>query len=313
MNRFLIVISAVSSFVIAIIIVYVVIAIRQPIHIVPSGFNFAAVGDWGCNSNTHDTVNNILSKKPQLVLGLGDYSYSSTADCWIQMVEPIEDKIKIAIGNHDDRLGGEGRVTNGKLQEYMDHFDLKEQYYSFDYHKIHFIILSTELAYKADSPQYEFVKNDLSKAASDPNIDWIIVCFHIQMYASQSKHGVLPALASIYHPLFDKYRVDLVLQAHNHNYERTYPIKFNINSPSNPIITSTNKNTYADHEGEIFATVGTGGQSLYPFKNKQDYFVKQYVGFGILDIDLSKDEKTLTGKFYTNNDKIIDQFTITHK
>ena len=31
-------------------------------------FNFAAVGDWECTSHTIDTVNNILDKKPELVL-----------------------------------------------------------------------------------------------------------------------------------------------------------------------------------------------------------------------------------------------------
>ncbi len=36
-------------------------------------FNFAAVGDWECTSHTIDTVNNILDKKPELVLGLGDF------------------------------------------------------------------------------------------------------------------------------------------------------------------------------------------------------------------------------------------------
>ena len=42
---------------------------------VHADFNFAAAGDWGCNVNTNNTVNNILNKNPELVLGLGDYSY----------------------------------------------------------------------------------------------------------------------------------------------------------------------------------------------------------------------------------------------
>jgi hypothetical protein len=59
----------------------------------------AAVGDWGCNSNTNSTVNNVLDKKPELVLGLGDYSYNITSDdCWFKIVDPIDYKMKIAIG-----------------------------------------------------------------------------------------------------------------------------------------------------------------------------------------------------------------------
>ena len=53
-------------------------------------FNFAAVGDWGCTSNTNNTVNNIVDKNPELVLALGDYSYNTTSDdCWFKIVKPI--------------------------------------------------------------------------------------------------------------------------------------------------------------------------------------------------------------------------------
>jgi phosphodiesterase/alkaline phosphatase D-like protein len=44
-------------------------------------FNFAAAGDWGCNANTNNTVHGIIDKNPELVLGLGDYSYKDSADC----------------------------------------------------------------------------------------------------------------------------------------------------------------------------------------------------------------------------------------
>ena len=45
-------------------------------------FNFAAVGDWGCDINARNTLNNILDKNPELVIALGDYSYTTLADCW---------------------------------------------------------------------------------------------------------------------------------------------------------------------------------------------------------------------------------------
>ena len=53
-----------------------------------SDFNIAAVGDWGCNSNTDATAKGIASENnknklgsPELVLGLGDYSYQPTPSC----------------------------------------------------------------------------------------------------------------------------------------------------------------------------------------------------------------------------------------
>ena len=276
-------------------------------------FNFVAVGDWGCTSNTNNTVNNIVGKNPELVLALGDYSYNTTSDdCWFKIVKPIEDKMKIAIGNHDYR-------GIGQLYKYMKHFGLIEQYYSFNYQNIHFLALSTEIPFNVTSAQYKFVNNDLSKAASDPNIDWIVVYFHRQMYTIPSDNRADRTLRSTYHPLFEQYGVDLVLQAHNHNYQRTFPIKFNSTSPKNPIETSTNTTTYTDpKDGQIFATVGTGGVNLYPFTDKKatekeqaDYHVTRYLGYGILNVDITNNGTTLTGKFYANsNGTIIDQFTI---
>jgi len=279
-------------------------------------FNFATVGDWGCTSNTNNTVNNIVGKKPELVLALGDYSYNTTSDdCWFKIVKPIEDKMKIEIGNHDHR-------GLGQIYRYMNHFGVTEQYYSFDYQNVHFIALSTETPFAINSAQYNFVKNDLSKAASDPNIDWIVVYYHRPMYTIPSTHSAIALLRSTYHPLFEQYGVDLVLQGHNHNYQRTYPIKFNSTSPKHPIETSTNKTAYTDpDEGQVFVTVGTGGKDLYPFKDQKDgkkennnnqyYYAKQYIGYGILNVGITNNGKTLTGKFYSNNNEtIIDQFTI---
>jgi predicted MPP superfamily phosphohydrolase len=271
-------------------------------------FNFTAVGDWGCTSNTNMTVNNVLDKKPELVLALGDYSYNRTSDdCWFKIVNPINEKMKIAIGNHDHR-------GIGQLNRYMNHFGLKEQYYSFDYQNIHFIALSTEIPYNATSAQYKFVKSDLSNATSNQNIDWIVVYYHRPMYTLPSTHAAISALRSTYHPLFEQYGVDLVLQGHNHNYQRTYPIKFTSTDPSHPIETTTNTTSYTYPDGQIFVTVGTGGIDLYPFTDPKGsekyYYIKQYLGFGILSVDTTNNGRTLTGKFYANDGNIIDQFTI---
>jgi predicted phosphodiesterase len=275
----------------------------HPTFITPSEFNFAAAGDWGCTDDTINTVDNMVDKKPELVLGLGDYSYESTSDCWFQRIDTIDEKMKIAIGNHDR--------DDEKLPAFMNHFGLREQYYSFDLQNIHFLALSTEVSFNVNSAQYKFVKDDLSKAASNPNIDWIIAYYHRPMYTLPSTHPAITFLRSIYHPLFEQYGVDLVLQGHNHNYQRTYPIKFNSVNPGHPIETSTNTTNYTDPDGQIFVTVGTGGDSLYPFRGKEDYFVKQYIGFGMLNVDITNNGRTLTGKFYDNADgTTIDQFTI---
>jgi predicted phosphodiesterase len=265
------------------------------------GFNVAAAGDWGCNDNTKKTVSNIINKNPERVLGLGDYSYKSTADCWLAIVDPIDEKIKITIGNHDD-------ISSSLLNQYMSHFSLSKQYYSFNYQNAHFVVLSTEQT--SSSSQYEFVRSVLAKASSNSNIDWIIVYMHKPLYTSPSVHAGESTMRDKYHPLFDRYGVDLVLYGHNHAYERSYPIKYDKPSPSTPIITSSIKGSYNDPQGQIFATVGTAGQSIYHYDSKSRYIVTQYEGYGFLDIDIAGNK--LVAKFYSNNDgSVKDQFTIT--
>jgi Calcineurin-like phosphoesterase len=289
-----------------------------------SDFNFAAAGDWGCKSRTVDTVNNIVNKNPELVLGLGDFSYEHTADCWFGIIAPLDDKMKITIGNHDDE-------TTALLNQYMSHFNLTKQFYSFNYQNVHFTVISTELIRNNSegieltrneseaNEQYEFVNADLASAASDPNIDWIVVYYHKEAYTSpyitsvkeEEIRTALNRLRDAYHPLFEKYDVDLVLQAHNHNYERSYPIKYNNANSSVPIITDANtNNNYSNPEGQIFVTVGTGGRGSYGFLAKEPYMVTQYVGYGFLNIDVIDKGQTFNATFYSNDGSIKDQFSI---
>ena len=273
-----------------------------------------AAGDWDCTGETRKTVANMVNKNPELVLGLGDYSYRSTTDCWIEIVNPIVRTMNISIGNHD--------IDNLKLlSEYLSYFNLTKEYYSFSYGNAHFVAMSTELL-NEDEPRYEeqldFLQSDLSNASSDPNVDWIIVYFHRLTYASQvvSSDGSLhdraePALQTFHQILFDKYDVDLVLQAHNHNYERSYPLRYN--NVNDPFITSFNMSNYSSPNGPIFVTVGTAGASNYNFAEKDPYIAKQYLGHGFLSIDIEngKATTTLNAQFYPNEGiEDIDYFTI---
>jgi calcineurin-like phosphoesterase family protein len=278
-----------------------------------SDFNFAAAGDWECNSRTEDTVDNIVSKNPELVLGLGDYSYDDTADCWLEIIAPLDEKMKIALANHDV-------VTTSLLNQYMDHFNLTKQFYSFNYQNVHFTVISTVLLRGSEgAEQYEFVNADLASAASDPNIDWIVVLYHTEAYTSpwvgvpngHNIHTGLNRLKDRYHPLFEKYDVDLVLQADNHNYQRSYPLKYNNANTSAPIITNANTHNYSNPEGQIFVTVGTGGADTHFFLAKEPYMVYHYTGFGFLNVDVIDNGHTFNATFYSNDGDSKDQFTIT--
>ena len=272
-------------------------------------FNFAAVGDFGCSTNTKKTINNIEDKKPELVLPLGDLSYQSTADCWFDVMSPLKGKIMITLGFHEVNDG------KSKMNQFINSFDLDKHYNSFDYRQVHFVTMASESKFEEDSAQYKFINEDLKKASENKDIDWIVVTTYGPFYTSPSTHKAEKVLRDIYHPIFEKYNVDLVLQAHNHNYQRTYPISYNSGGDSSePIVTNQNTTGYNNStNGTVFALVGTGGESFYPLASKAPYVVNQFGKFGFLDIDISNGNPhtKLTGTFYDNKgDAILDQFTI---
>ena len=269
-------------------------------------FNIVAVGDWDCTSETEDTVDNIIKQDPEFVLALGDLSYNGKAKCWLKLIEPIAEKTKIAIGNHE--------VDSSKLlKDYMNYFGLENQYYSFNQKNVHFLALSTETDFDEDSEQYAFAKQDLEKYSKDPFIDWIIVFYHRYIYGSGSGLEEEKDFRETYHPLFDKYKVDLALQGHLHVYERTYPITFNNDDEDEPIVQDNNPNLYKNPKGTIFLTVGTGGAHDMQLSSLKDFSVQGIAGeFGILNIQIESDQTPLIGQFIENGKKhkIADEFKI---
>jgi len=279
-----------------------------PQYTYSSLFNIAAVGDWGCNDNSKNTLKNISSKKPELIIALGDLSYQRTAECWLEIISSVDNITSIVRGDHDNDF---------RTSQYMKHFNMSSEFYSFNEFNIHFVIMSTELPYELGSKQYEFVKSDLENTLTNSSSKWIIIAYHQPAYISPNDcRGCSPrvTLREVYHSLFDGYNVDLVLQAHSHNYERSYPILYNNKDSENPIIVNSNKSNYNydinKFHGTIFATVGTGGAELHNFELKAPYIVTQHRGFGFLNLELTNNGTRLNSTFYDNNGTISDHFII---
>jgi hypothetical protein len=267
-------------------------------------FSIAALGDMGCSPTTSKIISDIKSKAPDLVLALGDLSYQNSADCWFKITSPIVSKIKIVLGEHDHR-------SSSLLAQYKNYFNLSQEYYSFNYQNVHFIALATEIPFDTISPQYNFVKNDLESVSKDSKIKWIVVFSYRPQYSSPTQHPGNADLRDIYHLLFKKYHVDIVLQAHNHNYQRSYPINYNQAGPSKPTITNNDRKHYEESIGQVYIIIGTGGAKLYKFSGKVPYVAAQYEGFGFLDLTLTNNGRNLTGTFFATNDKSIeDSFTL---
>lgn len=89
----------------------------------------------------------------------------------------------------------------------------EETVYSFDYQGVRFISLNSNVG---RDRQVEWLEQTLS---SNPH-RWTILTFHHPVY-STAKNRDNTELRNLWKPLFDKYRVDLVLTGHDHSYGRT--------------------------------------------------------------------------------------------
>lgn len=262
-----------------------------------SNFNFVTAGDWGCKNEAKDIFNMMKNMKPELYLTLGDYSYEPTLDCWYDIVKSAGSSLKVVVGNHD---------TEGSLlKTLMNKFDLSKQYYSFDYQNAHFVGLSSELYSGEDKGQFAFANLDLAKANSNVNTDWIIVFFHRPFYSGSGVDNT--EMRDMYHPLFQKHNVDLVLTGHAHNYQRSYPLNYNEDKPERPLIMDHDHFQYINQTGTMFTIIGTGGESIQGV-DKKPYLASIYEGFGCLNIQING--KSLNAEFYTEQGKTIDHFRI---
>ncbi|MBP5574425.1 MAG: metallophosphoesterase [Bacilli bacterium] len=96
-------------------------------------------------------------------------------------------------------------------------FDYKGTYYSYDYSFAHFVVLNTN---NLDEAQINWLKEDLEEAE---DMTWKIVMLHISPYSSgdHSNDTENQQIVEKLTPIFSEYHVDLVLQAHDHTYNKT--------------------------------------------------------------------------------------------
>jgi len=74
--------------------------------------------------------------------------------------------------------------------------------------------------------QTRWLEQTLAGAAKDESIDWIIVQMHQDaLSSSKNGNGSDRGIREAWLPLFDRYGVDLVLCGHDHDYERSWPVR----------------------------------------------------------------------------------------
>ncbi len=171
--------------------------------------------------------------------------------------------------------------------------DRKEHAWSVDYGNIHFIGLNSNTTSLVEE-QTDWLEADLKAASQDEKIDWIVAMFHHPAY-SACKHGSTERVLANWTPLFEKYNVVLAFSGHDHNYERTHPIR------GDQVVDASQGITY----------VTAGGFYSDGYSNGQDWWtVKSFHGDIGNMVHLEANGLELNATAYDGDGNVLDTFSL---
>ena len=185
-------------------------------------FKFAVLGDFGTGERVQyqlaEQMVTLHGKfKYAFVMLVGDNLYGSERPQDFQKKFELPYKALLdagvkfyaSLGNHDARE-----------QRYYKPFNMEGQlYYTFNPNPaIRFFAL--ESTYPVPE-QFQWLEKELKASTSD----WKIAFFHHPLYSSGDRHGSDVRLRAVLEPLFLKHNVSVVLNGHDHFYERVKPQK----------------------------------------------------------------------------------------
>ena len=272
-------------------------------------FDFLAFGDSGSGSEEQlQLAARMEAFTPDFVLHTGDMlseGLEEQADEeYFQPYAPLLSRTPffLTLGNHD--YGRELKAPEGKgfLKANFTPYHstpltgLPPHYYFFDVAHARFIVLDANAFYGAKfapplipgSKQYKWLEQVLSHSAQK---GWRFVAVHEPLY-STGAHGPLEEQIKALEPLFLKYKVDLVLQGHDHNYERTLPVKEGL----------------PDEGGITYVTLGGGGAPLYIQRRNEDWSARFLPVFHFAHFEVS--ESALKMTVYDKAGEVVDTFEL---
>lgn len=94
-----------------------------------------------------------------------------------------------------------------------------------------------------------------------------MIFFHHCAFSTTNSHASEGGVREEWVPLFEKHQVDLVINGHNHVYERTDAILRNKVARKVPI----GERTDPTRDGIVYVTAGGAGKSLYDFPAPDSY------------------------------------------
>ena len=325
----------------------------------PSKFSFWSIGDLYPGQPQQAVLDGFLkfrnNKYTNLFLSVGDNVYcGGTDDCYqsnffdVYQNAPIMHQAGLfpSTGNHD--YDSNTRIVDSPGMPYYSIFDLpskgemggvpsnSEGYFSYNYANVHFVVLESHAVgkdnkrlFEPDNIQLNWLKDDLTQNKQD----WTIVYFHYPLYTKGSYDSDavsdLIKLRETLAPIFDQFKVDLVLTGHSHTMERSKPT-LNHYGLSNTFQAATHQpqnssgayngtvnscpyffdQTQPNKSGVIYVTNGasgaTGRPSGFGHLEMMQFDKKDKVGSFFAEVDGNK----LVGKFIDDQGEVMDHFTV---
>jgi calcineurin-like phosphoesterase family protein len=229
------------------------------------------IADPNPTTATKATAQLIMSINPTVAITLGDNQYpsgqlsdyeggyDSTWGAFLSKTYP-------ALGNHEYE-------SSSTAAGYFGYFGSRapNEYYSYEVGAWHLISLDSNCSHVsgcgAGSPQYEWLKADL---ASHPAV-CTLAYWHHPRWSSGSTHGGTTSVAPFWTLLYNA-GADVVLNGHEHNYERF--------APQDPGGASDSA------RGIVEIVSGTGGHSIYGFGATEPNSVVRSSTYGVAKLTL---------------------------
>ncbi len=270
--------------------------------------HFSVIGDSGQGSAGQYRIAGVLdSLKPDLVLHTGDVIYPSFTEaradtrCFSVYYNQMKRvPFYFTIGNHDIYSG---------VSYYLDAFFLPtnsvpiavhgigttpENYYSFDHGDAHFAVvyqpIVSQYKMQVGDPQYQWLTNDLARTIKP----WKFMLFHMPIRTSSvhrfdnyNFNGIYDRfeVQEVLWPIAARYGVQLIINGHDHTYERFSPVN-----------------------GVYCVVSGGGGGIPYPFSERDSLSAQFRSIYHCLDVTISG--ATLSLRALDDTGREFDSMTI---
>ena len=308
----------------------------------PDRVVFAAAGDHGAGDRATASLAALDASEAEFYLAAGDLDYNDTPSdaAWCDYVTahlPTKGPafpFKLVSGNHESQGSADGYIMEhaaclpDRMASTVGPGSVYGAEYSFDYPVadplVRVIMISpgllienSTISYLRGDPHYGWL-SDRIDGARDSGIPWVVVGAHFPCY-SAGRHGC--GLSSdLLNLLVDK-RVDLVISAHDHNYQRSKQLATNASTcPVMPIAAydpdcvtdDGSDDAYVRGAGSVFMVTGTFGRGLYAIEQAQadyPYFAKtDATSWGFVEYTVT--EQRLQGRFVASSGSFGDRFEI---